>query len=113
MRAMEFDFGDSPWQRWLSSRQSGEKLNAAQLLTFLEEETEETVEDAFAAIEEKGLLLDISALPCRQYVGQAALRLRQEDQLVRSGMDIGSLSPNDPLRLYLQELESLDTRGDQ
>lgn len=113
MRDMEFDFGDSPWQCWLSSMQPGEKLNAAQLLTFLEEETEETVEDAFAAIEEKGLLVDISALPCRQYVGQAALRLRQEDQLVRSGMDIGSLSPNDPLRLYLQELDSLDTRGDQ
>ena len=65
MRDMEFDFGDSPWQCWLSSMQPGEKLNAAQLLTFLEEETEETVEDAFAAIEEKGLLLDISALLLR------------------------------------------------
>ena len=113
MMEMEFDFGDAPWQRLLASRQPGEQLNAAQLLTFLEEETEEAVEDAFAAIEEKGLLLDITALPCRQYVGQAALRLRQEEQMVQSGMDTRSLSPNDPLRLYLEELESLDTQGDQ
>ena len=91
MMEMEFDFGDAPWQRLLASRKPGEQLNAAQLLTFLEEETEEAVEDAFAAIEEKGLLLDITALPCRQYVGQAALRLRQEEQMVQSGMDTRSL----------------------
>ena len=37
MMEMEFDFGDAPWQRLLASRQPGEQLNAAQLLTFLED----------------------------------------------------------------------------
>ena len=107
MMDMDISFGDSPWEIWFSGKQPGECLSAAQLLTLLEEETEEGVEDAFAALQDRGLLLDISTLPSRQYTGQAAVRLRQEEQMAKEGMVLKDLGPNDPLRLYLEEIASL------
>ena len=104
---MDISFGDSPWETWMDRERYGDSLSAAQLLTFLEEETEEGVEDAFAALEDRGLKLDITTLPSRQFVGQAALRLRQEEQMARENMAVKDLGPNDPLRLYLEEIESL------
>ena len=107
MMDMDISFGDSPWETWMDRKRPGDSLSAAQLLTFLEEETEEGVEDAFTALEDRGLMLDISTLPSRQFVGQAALRLRQEEQMVKEDMVLKDLGPNDPLRLYLEEIESL------
>lgn len=104
---MDISFGDSPWEAWMNRKKHGDSLSAAQLLTFLEEETEEGVEDAFAALEDRGLKLDITTLPSRQFVGQAALRLRQEEQMVKENMALQDLGPNDPLRLYLEEIASL------
>lgn len=104
---MDISFGDSPWETWMDRKRYGDSLSAAQLLTFLEEETEEGVEDAFAALEDRGLKLDITTLPSRQFVGQAALRLRQEEQMAKENMALQDLGPNDPLRLYLEEIESL------
>lgn len=104
---MDISFGDSPWEAWMDRKRYGDSLSAAQLLTFLEEETEEGVEEAFAALEDRGLKLDITTLPSRQFVGQAALRLRQEEQMAKENMALQDLGPNDPLRLYLEEIESL------
>ena len=104
---MDISFGDSPWEAWMDRKKHGDSLSAAQLLTFLEEETEEGVEDAFAALEDRGLKLDITTLPSRQFVGQAALRLRQEEQMAKENMALQDLGPNDPLRLYLEEIGSL------
>ena len=104
---MDISFGDSPWEAWMNRKKHGDSLSAAQLLTFLEEETEEGVEDAFAALENRGLKLDITTLPSRQFVGQAALRLRQEEQMAKENMALQDLGPNDPLRLYLEEIASL------
>lgn len=104
---MDISFGDSPWEAWMDCKRYGDSLSAAQLLTFLEEETEEGVEDAFAALEDRGLKLDITTLPSRQFVGQAALRLRQEEQMAKENMALKDLGPNDPLRLYLEEIASL------
>ena len=104
---MDISFGDSPWEAWMDRKKHGDSLSAAQLLTFLEEETEEGVEDAFAALEDRGLKLDITTLPSRQFVGQAALRLRQEEQMAKENMALKDLGPNDPLRLYLEEIASL------
>lgn len=104
---MDISFGDSPWETWMDRKRYGDSLSAAQLLTFLEEETEEGVEDAFAALEDRGLKLDITTLPSRQFVGQAALRLRQEEQMAKEDMALKDLGPNDPLRLYLEEIASL------
>lgn len=104
---MDISFGDSPWEAWMDRKKHGDSLSAAQLLTFLEEETEEGVEDAFAALEDRGLKLDVTTLPSRQFVGQAALRLRQEEQMAKENMALQDLGPNDPLRLYLEEIGSL------
>lgn len=104
---MDISFGDSPWEAWMDRKRYGDSLSAAQLLTFLEEETEEGVEEAFAALEDRGLKLDITTLPSRQFVGQAALRLRQEEQMAKENMALQDLGPNDPLRLYLEEIASL------
>ena len=104
---MDISFGDSPWEVWMDRKRYGDSLSAAQLLTFLEEETEEGVEDAFAALEDRGLKLDVTTLPSRQFVGQAALRLRQEEQMAKENMALQDLGPNDPLRLYLEEIASL------
>ena len=104
---MDISFGDSPWEAWMDRKRYGDSLSAAQLLTFLEEETEEGVEEAFAALEDRGLKLDVTTLPSQQFVGQAALRLRQEEQMAKENMALKDLGPNDPLRLYLEEIESL------
>lgn len=104
---MDVSFGDSPWEAWMDRKRYGDSLSAAQLLTFLEEETEEGVEEAFAALEDRGLKLDVTTLPSRQFVGQAALRLRQEEQMAKENMALQDLGPNDPLRLYLEEIASL------
>ena len=104
---MDISFGDSPWEAWMDRKRYGDSLSAAQLLTFLEEETEEGVEEAFAALEDRGLKLDVTTLPSRQFVGQAALRLRQEEQMAKENMALQDLGPNDPLRLYLEETASL------
>lgn len=104
---MDISFGDSPWEAWMNRKRYGDSLSAAQLLTFLEEETEEGVEEAFAALEDRGLKLDVTTLPSRQFVGQAALRLRQEEQMAKENMALKDLGPNDPLRLYLEEIASL------
>ena len=104
---MDISFGDSPWEAWMNRKKYGDSLSAAQLLTFLEEETEEGVEAAFAALEDRGLKLDVTTLPSRQFVGQAALRLRQEEQMAKENMALQDLGPNDPLRLYLEEIASL------
>ena len=81
MNTLDFSFDDSPWERFLAGRQPGDTVNAAHFLTLLEQETEEAVEDAFAALEARKLLLDISQLPVKHHQGQAALRLRQEAEL--------------------------------
>ena len=104
---LDVSFEERPWERFLSGKQPGDRINAAHFLTLLEEETEEAVEDAFAALEEQGLILDLTGLPHRQFSGQAALRLKQEAELAEKGLDVSELGHNDPLRLYLEEIKSL------
>lgn len=113
MMDLDLSFGDSPWEIWLSGKRPGDSLSAAQLLTFLEEETEEGVEDAFAALQDRGLKLDVTTLPSREFIGQAALRLRQEEQMAKNGLDVRELNPTDPLRLYLEEIRGLSDEADE
>ena len=61
---------------------------------------------------ERGVLLDLADLPKAAGTGEAALRLRQEEQLVASGDLMTGLEENDPLRLYLEELASVPACGD-
>ena len=109
---MEFTFEASPWEQALEALQPGETINLLTLLSYLEEEDEDTVLEALDMLEEKGVALGIDDLPNLPTGGNTALRLREEKQLVESGRLLTGLPENDPLRLYLEELAATPAAGD-
>ena len=109
---MEFTFEASPWEQTLEALQPGETINLLTLLSYLEEEDEDTVLEALDMLEEKGVALGIDDLPNLPTGGNMALRLREEKQLVESGRLLTGLPENDPLRLYLEELAATPAAGD-
>ena len=113
MNDLDVSFEDSPWEAFLRTKRAGDTVSAANLLTMLEEENEQVVEDALQALEDGGLNLNIFDLPKTSGSGEAALRLRQEAQLVEKGLNPKELEPNDPLRLYLEEVAQLSSTGDE
>ena len=113
MNDLEFSFEPSPWERWLRGKQMGDAVSAAQLLTLLEAEHDEAVEDALQEIEMACMVLDISDLPCNVVSGEAALRLRQEMQMAKKGLNSADLEENDPLRVYLEEVAAMPAFGDE
>lgn len=110
MNDLEFTFEETPWES--VSLQSGGKLSAAHFLTLMEGETEEALEQALLELEERDILLDISDLPKAAGTGEAAVRLRREEQLVQQPHFWTALDENDPLRLYLEELAAMPVCGD-
>lgn len=113
MNELDFSFDNSPWELFLSGKREGDRISAAHFLTLLEQETEDAVEDAFAALDDRKLMLDVSDLPVKQYTGQAALRLRQEAEIAEKAMDVSGLNPTDPLRLYLEEIREMPQQTDE
>lgn len=108
----EFTFEPTPWELALEQMQPGGAISAARSLTLMEGEEEAAVEDALLELEEKRILLDVSDLPKPPGTGEAAVRLRREEQLVESGKLMESLEETDPLRLYLEELAGIPACGD-
>ena len=108
----DFIFEESPWELTLKALKKGDKLSAAKVLTLLEGETEETLEEAFRDLVTVGISLDISDLPVSFGSGELAVRLRREQQLAVSGGLMQALEETDPLRLYLQELAATPSYGD-
>ena len=113
MNKLEFSFEPAPWEQWLSSFPEGAKVPAGGLLTLLEGEQEQELEDAMQAMEEACMELDIGDLPRSFGSGEAALRLRQEQQLAQTGISPDALEENDPLRLYLEEIAAIPVCGDE
>lgn len=113
MNNLDFSFGPSPWESWLRTKQMGDTVCAAKLLTLLEEEGEEAVEDALQEIEMACMVLDVSNLPRNVFSGEAGLRLRQEVQMVKKGLNPAALEENDPLRVYLEELAATPVIGEE
>lgn len=112
MNELELTFEESPWENLLAGKAPGETVSAAHFLAVLEGESEESVEDAFASMEEKGLTLDVSDLPYGGS-GEAAVRLRQEQQFVRGGSRLADLEETDPLRRFLEEVAATPAFGDE
>ena len=110
MNDLEFSFDTSPWEEYLHT--VSETVSAMTLLTLLEGESESDFEDALQELEDSALQLDLSDLPHPGGVGEAALRLRQEQQLAAKGLDPRELEANDPLRLYLEEVAMTPAFGD-
>ena len=109
---MELTFEDSLWEQTLNALPQGGSLSAAQFLTLLEGENEAALEDAFSLLESKRITLELAALPAFAAQGQAAVRLRQEQQIAEKDDMRAGLEENDPLRVYLEELAGLPVAGD-
>lgn len=109
---MEFTFEESAWEQALKMLRPGDVLPAARALLLMEEMSDEEAEEALLALEEQGITLDITDLPMDSGSGEAALRLRQEQQMVKSGNLLAGLDENDPLGLYLQEVSNMPVAGD-
>ena len=105
-------FGDTELEKILSRLRPGDVLPAAELLTALDGESEETLLEAFDHLRDLDTALDVFALPRNTASGEAALRLRREAQLVQEGSLLTALEETDPLRLYLEEIAGIPAFGD-
>ena len=108
MTELEFSFEEPAWLQVLQTLPRDGSLSAVRFLTLMEGEGEQQTEEALLYLESAGIRLDISNLPKPAAVGQAALRLHREEQLVREGTLRQNLEENDPLRLYLEEVERFE-----
>lgn len=106
----EFTFEPSAWE--LALENMGDTLPAARFLTLMEGEDEAAVEEALLELSDRHILLDVSDLPKVHGVGEAAVRLRREEQLVSCGKLLESLEDADPLKMYLEELAAIPAFGD-
>ena len=113
MNILEYSFEESPWEAFLQTKQMGDTVSAANVLAMLEGEEEAFVEEALQDLETACMHLDISDLPKTAGTGEAAVRLRQEIQLVQKGLPLTQLEEGDPLRLYLEELAATPAFGDE
>ncbi len=109
---MEFTFEPAPWELALEKIEDGGSLSAVRFLTLVEGEEEVEAEEALRTLEQRHILLDISQLPKAPGTGEAAVRLRREEQLVKDGNLLAALEETDPLRLYLEELSEMPACGD-
>ena len=57
--------------------------------------------------------LSVADLPRPTITGEAGLRLRREEELVKAGLSPRKLEEGDPLRLYLEDLAGLPACGDE
>ena len=113
MNDLEFSFEPDPWEVFRMSLTMGDTVSASQILTLLEGEDGQALEDALQELETACVKLDISDLPKNGGTGDTAVRLKQEAQLVQEGLDPKALEPNDPLRLYLEEVAAVPVCGDE
>jgi len=106
---MDFTFEDSLWEQTLPTLT--DTIDAETFLALTEGEDESFLETAFQQINERNIKLNISKLPKVAGVGEAAVRLRREEQLAKEGRLL-ELEDTDPLKLYLQELAGIPACGD-
>ena len=113
MNDFEFSFEQTPWEAFLRTKAMGDVISAVTLLSLLEGEDEQQLEDALQDLETGCMVLDISGLPKAGGTGEAAVRLRREMQLAEVGLRPEALEENDPLRLYLEEIAATPAQGDE
>lgn len=109
---LDITFEETPWQLFSRRLKPGDTVSALRLLTVLEGEEEDGVEEAFAHLQDRNILLDIRDLPAPELSGELARRLALEEKLCREGDLLTGLEENDPLRLYLEELAGIPAFGD-
>lgn len=102
---MEFTFEPSAWELAVSALKPGDTLFASGCIAMLQDLSEEEAEEALLTLEDKHIELNITDLPANIASGEAAERLQLEKKLAESGNIAAQLEENDPLRLYLEEIE--------
>lgn len=112
MTPLELCFDESGYEAALEKMINDGRISAARFLTLMEGEDEETFEEALQQLNDRHILPDLSDLPIPSADGEAAVRLRREQQLVEKGTLLTELEENDPLRLYLEELAAVPVCGD-
>lgn len=108
----DFIFEPTAWELEVQSLRPGGALKAVRLLTLLEGEDEQALEDAFQYLEQMRITLDITELPKLSFAGEIGVRLRREEMLAKSGDFLRDLETTDPLRLYLEEIGQIPAFGD-
>jgi len=108
---IDLAFGKTELARELERLRPGDTLSAARLLALTDGVSDDVMEELFDHLH--GLIegYDLSDFP-GSMTGEAARRLREEEQLVRKGELLSGLEANDPLRLYLEELAGIPAAGD-
>ncbi len=109
---LDITFDKAPWERELDALAPGKAVNAVAFLTLMEGEDDDTLEEAFRYLEEGGHAIDLSELPGVGFTGEAARRLREEQELVEKDRLLVDLEEGDPLRLHLEELAAIPACGD-
>lgn len=112
MNNLDFEFEDSPLSQFLDDVVDNASVNACELLTLLEGEDEETVEDAFSRLQELTVYLDLTDLPRPPLSGDSGVRLKWEKELAEKNDLLQKLEENDPLAVYLQEIAAIPVCGD-
>lgn len=112
MSELDITFEETAWEQAIEAAPYGSTLSATQLLTLLEDASEEQVEEALRLLRQKQITLDVCDIPVLPSVGEGAVRLRQEQQLAEKGELPSGLPEGDPLRLYLEELAAIPVAGD-
>ena len=112
MNNLDFEFEDSPLSQFLDDVVDNASVNACELLTLLEGEDEETMEDAFSRLQELTVYLDLTDLPRPQLSGDSGVRLKWEKELAEKNDLLQKLEENDPLAVYLQEIAAIPVCGD-
>lgn len=107
MNHLEFTFEASQWERSFAKFAPGSTLDGVQFLAMMEAESEENLEYALNLLDEKNIMLTTDGLEMSSGYADTAARLRYEKDLVRRNALPQELEENDPLRIYLEELESL------
>ena len=112
MNNLEFTFDTAPWRRYLEELADGARIPAAQLLSLMESEDEETLEEALELCQERSIFPRVEQLPKFYGSGEMARRLRLEEQWVSKGMNLMDLESTDPLRIFLEEVAATPACGD-
>ena len=109
----DFVFEQAPWEAYLRSCKNGSVISGWNLISMLEDEEDNAVEDAFSILTVKKLQLDLSGLPQMSAGSNTAQRLQQEREYVTGGLKTALMEETDPLRLYLEEIAAAPACGDE
>lgn len=109
----DFVFEQAPWEAYLRSCKNGSVISGWNLISMLEDEEDNAVEDAFSILTVKKLQLDLSGLPQMSAGSNTAQRLQQEREYVTGGLKTELMEETDPLRLYLEEIAAAPACGDE